>query len=318
MTLFKVIENSMMKHMVVVMMTMCFCFELQAQSSDTAAIRFMDNAPDYRPARGRWVGAGLAAGYAGTMSALYTTWYSDYPLEKFHGFNDNNEWLQMDKVGHAGSVYYLSRWTSGLFRWTGKNDRASAVLGTGSAWLFLLTIEVFDGFSTQWGFSTGDLLANTAGAGLYLGQQLGWKEQRVTFKYSYHKDPIAELRPGTFGKDLSENVLKDYNGQTYWLSANIQSFLPDKTMPSWLNIALGYGAGGMIAAEKNAVLDNGIIDPGTRFRQFYLSPDIDWTRIRTNRKWLRTVFTALNFIKLPAPTLEFRDNGRWIVHGLYF
>lgn len=317
MTLFKVIENTSAKHMVVVLMAMCFCFELPAQTADSS-LRFFENAPTYRPARGRWVGLGLAAGYTATMSALYATWYSDYPMGKFHGFNDNDEWLQMDKVGHAGSVYYLSRWTSGLITWTGKNQKSAALLGTGSAYLFLLTIEVFDGFSTQWGFSSGDLIANTAGAGLYLGQQLGWKEQRITFKYSYHKDPIADIRPGTFGKDLSENVLKDYNGQTYWLSCNLNSFMASSGIPSWLNLAVGYGAGGMIAAEKNAVLDNGIIDPGTRYRQFYLSPDIDWTRIKTNKKFLKTLFTALNFIKLPAPALEYRSSGKWVMHGLYF
>ena len=304
--------------MVVTMMAMCFCFHLSAVEPDSADISFFRKSGQYRPERGWLVGSALGAGYVSTMTALYTTWYSDYPMGKFHAFNDNHEWLQMDKVGHAGSVYYLSRWTSGLISWTVKNDKSSALLGTGAAYLFLLTIETFDGFSEQWGFSSGDILANTAGAGIFLGQELLWSDQRMSFKFSYHKDPIADVRPGTFGRGLSENVLKDYNGQTYWLSCNLRSFLPSARIPSWLNLAFGYGAGGMIAAEKNAILDNGIIDPGTRYRQFYLSPDIDWTRIKTKSGFLKTVFRAMNFIKLPAPALEYRDSGKWILHGIYF
>ena len=299
-------------------MAMCFFFQAFATDPDSTSTSWWEKPAHYRSDRGWLVGAGLGAGYVGTMSALYATWYSDYPMGRFHAFNDNHEWLQMDKVGHAGSVYYLSRWTSGIISWTGKSDRSSVLLGTGAAWVFLLTVETFDGFSDQWGFSAGDMVANTAGAGLFLGQELLWKEQRISFKYSYHKDPIADVRPGTFGKDFSENVLKDYNGQTYWLSCNLSSFFAQSKIPSWLNIAAGYGAAQMLTAENNQQLDNGLQDPGTRYRQFYLSPDIDWTRIKTKHRFLKTVFKVMNFIKIPAPAIEYRTSGKLVLHGIYF
>ena len=43
--------------------------------------------------------------YAGSMSGLYFLWYAGYPQSSFHFYNDNAEWLQMDKAGHAASAY---------------------------------------------------------------------------------------------------------------------------------------------------------------------------------------------------------------------
>jgi hypothetical protein len=289
-----------------------------AQTSDSTTLKFYDVPDEYRPARGKAVAIGLTGAYAGTMGALYVAWYNDYPMSRFHTFNDNREWLQMDKVGHAGSVYYLSRWTSGIVGWTGLPSRKSACIGTATAWVFLLGVETFDGFSDQWGFSAGDMVANTFGAGLFLGQELAWKEQRITVKYSYHKDPLADVRPNIFGSTITENALKDYNGQTYWMSVNLKAFRKSSAIPAWLNLAVGYGAGGMLTAEENGVTKEGFIDPGIRYRQFYLSPDIDWTKIKTRRTGLKILFRALNFIKIPAPAIEYRDNGKLVLHGFYF
>ena len=300
------------------MVSMCLYTLVPAQEVQIRNTSFFEVPEKYIPSRGRLLGIGLAGSYSIGMSGLYATWYKNYPSSSFHLFNDNNEWLQMDKVGHVGSVYYLSRWTSGLVRWTGVSEKKAALYGTGTAYLFLTTIEVFDGFSAQWGVSPGDIAANTLGAGIYLSQQLVWNEQRITFKFSWHEDPLAKLRPETFGSTLPEKVLKDYNGQTYWLSGNIKSLFGLQKMPAWLNVAVGYGAGGMLTAERDEATPEGRIDTGNRYRQFYLSPDIDWTRIPTRSQTLKTVFKVINFIKIPAPALEYRSNGNWKIHGLYF
>jgi hypothetical protein len=55
----------------------------------------------------------------------------------------------------------------------------------------------------------------------------------------------------------------------------------------------------------------------SRQRQWYIAPDIDFTRIPTRSKFLRSVFFCLNAFKLPAPTLVF-SNGGVKVHGFYF
>ncbi|MEM9980902.1 MAG: DUF2279 domain-containing protein, partial [Bacteroidota bacterium] len=54
------------------------------------------------------------------------------------------------------------------------------------------------------------------------------------------------------------------------------------------------------------------------YRQYYLSVDFDWTSIRTESKFLKSVFYALNMIKLPAPTLEYNTRNEWRFHYLFF
>jgi hypothetical protein len=55
----------------------------------------------------------------------------------------------------------------------------------------------------------------------------------------------------------------------------------------------------------------------SRNRQWYLSPDIDFTRIKTKHKFLKAAFSALNVLKFPAPALEF-SKGRLKMRGLVF
>ena len=44
-----------------------------------------------------------------TLLGLDQLWYADYPRSKFHTINDSDEWLQMDKLGHAFSAYQLGK-----------------------------------------------------------------------------------------------------------------------------------------------------------------------------------------------------------------
>ena len=41
----------------------------------------------------------------GIMASLYSSWYSGTETGGFHFYNDNREWLMMDKLGHANSCY---------------------------------------------------------------------------------------------------------------------------------------------------------------------------------------------------------------------
>lgn len=113
---------------------------------------------------------------------------------------------------------------------------------------------------------------------------------------------------------MSEEFLKDYNGQTYWLSANINSFLKTNGIPNWLNLAFGYGAEGMLTGDPNDVL----FLNQNRTRQYYLSLDLDLSRIKTNSNLLKTIFDVFNVIKVPFPALELNSNGRIKWHYIYF
>ncbi|WP_417857136.1 DUF2279 domain-containing protein [Xanthomarina gelatinilytica] len=251
-----------------------------------------------------------------TLVGLNQLWYADYPKSKFHTLNDNNQWLQMDKLGHVFSAYQLGRLGANTLHWSGVSKQDQLIYGSTIGVAFLTVVEVFDGYSVEWGFSWGDMAANVTGAGLYVGQELLWKEQRFTIKYSFHRTDYAPQNPEVLGNGFSEEFLKDYNGQTYWLSLNLHAFFKESKIPSWLNVALGYGAEGMISGSNTN--DNDVVQEQNPYRQFYLSLDLDLTRIKTNSHVLRTIFDVFNVIKVPFPALEFNDKNGIKFHGIYF
>lgn len=253
----------------------------------------------------------------GTLVGLNQLWYKDYPKSSFHFINDNDDWLQMDKAGHLFSTYHLGRMGAEALAWSGAERKQQMVYGASIGFVFMSLVEVFDGFSQEWGASWGDVIANAAGTGLFVSQELLWKEQRITPKFSFHTTKFAGTRPNTLGKSWNEQLLKDYNGQTYWLSANLHSFSKGSAIPRWLNIALGYGAEGMIAGNEETVPAE-LAELNHRTRQFYLSLDVDLTKIKTNSHTLKTLFSLFNTIKVPAPTLEVNHLGRVKGHFIYF
>lgn len=261
------------------------------------------------PDRGRSIATVVGGGVliAGSLISLDRAWYSQYARVPFHFFDDGGEWQEMDKVGHGFATYTVGKWGHGLLRWCGMSRNTRIWAGGTLGLAYLSAVEYMDGRSSGWGFSGWDMAANAAGTGLFIGQELAWNEQRITMKYSAHLTDFAPQRPDLLGEGLSERILKDYNGCTYWLSGNPRAF-GCKALPPWLNIAAGYGAEGMLHA-------NG--DPG-QFRQFYIAPDIDLERIPTKSKLLRTVFFALNCVKVPLPAIEFQGNGTVKAHALYF
>lgn len=251
-----------------------------------------------------------------SLIGLNQLWYQDYPRSKFHTIDDSGEWLQMDKVGHAFSAYQMGRVGADLLAWSGVSKKDQLLYGATLGFAYLSVVEVFDGFSQEWGFSWTDILANGVGTGLYVGQELLWDEQRFTLKYSFHKTKYASLNPDKLGNGLAEEILKDYNGQTYWLSFNLHSFFKDSTIPKWLNVAVGYGGDNMLSGENERV--NNLLITQNPTRQYYLSLDVDLKKIKTKSHFLQTVFSVLNVLKVPFPTLEFTDKNGIKFHGIYF
>lgn len=265
---------------------------------------------------------GAEAGlYVVSMTGLYFAWYADYPQSKFHFYDDNGEWLQMDKIGHGTTSYIVGSFGYELLRDAGLDETRSIWYGGTLGLVFLTTVEIFDGFSEGWGFSWGDMAANTLGYALFIGQQFLWHEQRITIKYSFHTTEFADYRPDLLGSNLPQQMLKDYNGQTYWASFNFKSLFLNKEsrFPAWLNFAFGYGATGMTGGFDNVLQHNDkVIPPYDRNRQFYFSLDVDFTKIPTNNKILKYTFKVLNIFKVPFPAIEYNTGGDWVWHWLYF
>lgn len=257
----------------------------------------------------------ISAAYAGSIVGLYFLWYEDYSGCKFHFFNDNNEWRGMDKLGHSTSAFSLAQANTELYKLSGLNDKQALAWGSFSPFIYMLSIEMMDGFSRGWGFSWGDLGSNTAGILLYSSQKYFGHEPFFRLKYSFKQSRYADINPDLLGNNLIQQSLKDYNGQTYWLSCNLKNLVfQNQAFPSWLNLAVGYGSEGMVRAEAS---DQNLHFPDIkRYSQWYISPDIDFSAIRTNHKWIRFFLKSLNFIKIPAPGVQFdHHNGiklKWI------
>lgn len=255
-----------------------------------------------------------------SLGALSVSWYADYPRSSSHFFNDNKEWLQMDKTGHITASYYISKTSYDLLRWPGIERKKAIWYGGATGFAYLAVVELLDGFSAEWGFSPGDFSANTIGSAAFFGQQLAWDEQRILLKWSYHETRYAHYRPNMLGRSFPERMLKDYNGQTYWLSANIHSFLSeDSKFPKWLNVAFGYSAEGMLGAYSNpSEIDGKTLPYFDRIRQYFLSLDLDLTRIKTKSKALNAIFNFVGVLKFPFPAVEFNSKHQWKLHELYF
>ena len=253
-----------------------------------------------------------AAIYTVALVGLNQLWYAGYPKSSFHFINDNGEWLQMDKFGHMTTSYYSGVAGIKAYKWTGMKRKNAIWFGGLTGTFFLSIIEVLDGQSKLWGASSGDLIANTTGSLLAIGQALKWNEQRIQFKYSYSPSEWASENTEQLGENHLQRALKDYNGQTYWLSFNLKSLFDIQTtnFPHWLNVAVGYGADRMISAYQKE-------NDSQRRRQFLLSLDVDLTRLKTKNKLLNTILNSFGFVKFPLPTLEFR-NGKLHAHSIYF
>jgi Predicted periplasmic lipoprotein (DUF2279) len=276
----------------------------------------------------QWIVGGLnVIGYGASLIIFNNTWYKDYPKTSFHTFNDNGEWLQMDKVGHAWASYNAGRASAAMWVWAGVAPKKAAWIGGLSSTVYMTVIEILDAHSAQWGWSWGDMAANLFGSGLFISQQVGWEEQRIQFKFSFHRKTYSdsmlnERSDNLFGSGWAERMLKDYNGQTYWLSANLRSFFPGSNIPPWLNVAIGYGADGMFGGYHNVWIDEETGLPVNRtdikrYRQWFLAPDVNFSKIKTNSKGMKLLFGILDAFKFPTPSLEL-SNGKLKVNAIHF
>lgn len=289
---------------------------------------YMTLSKDQKRKRQILIGSINIVGYGGSLLILNNTWYKNYPHTSFHTFNDSKEWLQVDKFGHGWTAYNTGKASAAMWQWAGLKEKKSALIGGISGATYLTVIEFLDAHSSQWGWSWSDISANIFGSGLFISQELLWKQQRIQYKFSFHHknygEPVLNRRADDlFGKIWYERMLKDYNAQAYWFSVNLKSFFHQSNLPGWLNVSLGYGADGMFGGFENKWV---VGDPGfpidrtniPRKRQFYISPDIDFTKIRTNKKWLHTVFFCLNAFKCPAPALMIDSKGKLKGYAMYF
>ncbi len=250
-----------------------------------------------------------------TTLGLQYLWYKKFPHSRFHFFNDNKEWLNMDKAGHATTAYNIAAFQYNVMRWAGVNKTASLWTGIGTAFAFMSMIEISDGFSQKWGFSPGDMSANASGITIFGVQQVLWGQQKILLQYSYHSTLFAKYNPAELGSNLPERMLKDYNGQSYWMSFNISSFFRRAKIPKWVAVDFGYGATGMTGAVTNPMeVDGKVIPSFSRDRKlfFAIGGAFSANQNISYPSWI-------NIFKIPTPALEYNiSENKWKPYATYY
>jgi len=287
-----------------------FSYNVSATEKDTLALNFSQQKIH------NTIFSSLAIGTGATsFIGLNALWYKDFPQSKFHFFNDSKEWMQMDKCGHAFTSYQVGRNFYNTLQTNDSNRNRNIFLGGASGLIYLTSIEILDGKSAQWGFSKSDMLANTFGYFLFASQEYFLQQQYISLKFSYQKSAFANMRPETFGRNFQQRLLKDYNGQTYWLSAPLSlNHTYTKRFTRWLCISFGY------SIDENLYADNNInsVNNFHATREFFFSFDADLTRIEWRRKWMKKIASVINFIKIPSPTIGIRSDGKVKLYPVYF
>lgn len=228
-------------------------------------------------------------------------WWGDEEAG-FHFENDFEYAKNLDKLGHftagvlMGEIFYEG------YRWTGMSEWNAYLFAGLSGTLSHVAIDIKDGFSPEWGFSIFDVLFGSVGS-FYPMAKRYWKPfNYIDWKMSYWINSHAYYDDSDTGVPTD-----DYVNQTYWLSLKVARLLPRTWRhyyPEWLAFAFGISIddGRFIRVGKTETAK------GHHLRghyEFYLSLDYDLEAFHPHKRWARTLVKYLNYIKFPAPTLQF-------------
>jgi hypothetical protein len=248
----------------------------------------------------------------GTMIAGMTTihiyqqngWWKDN-RSPFHFQEDLTYGLWVDKIGHFYGAALFTFTSSRLLEWANVPANHAVLYGAGMALLFQTYIEIEDGFST-WGFDRVDFAFDIGGAAWPVLQDRVSFLKNFDLKLSYRPSPLLDQPGGSGFRGQKHLMIDDYEGQTFFLSANVNNLLPVAAKPYWpefLCLAVGFGARDIVKPEPYPVL--------------FLSLDYDMRRIiPQTSSFLRTLSAALNFVHFPAPTVRISPSVIW--YGLYY
>ena len=245
----------------------------------------------------------------GAITYLKYQWYNDKERVPFHFYNDFKGWNQIDKLGHFYISYLESNVGYSLLKKFNFSEKKALHYGGFQGLILETPIEFFDAYHEGWGFSLSDMLANSFGSLFFIAQQKLFDEQLIRPKLSFSRSIYAQNANGLLGKDnLLSEFIYDYNGYTYWFSFSPKRIFKINKIPEWINLSFGFGSNGMLGEFENKKTYKGKILPFyKRYRQYYLSLDINLSKIKTNSRPLKKIFNVLSYLKIPLPTIEFSN-----------
>lgn len=221
--------------------------------------------------------------------------------------------LHLDKMSHFWGGTVEADLFAGGFQWTGFNEKDARLYGAIMSNVISLSVEMTDAFAVEHGFSIKDYLAGASGAWYQYLQYSNPSWRAVNFKWSYwnHASKYFTKREQLIEQNPSRAFVDNYGNQTYWLTVNLQSIVPqswEESVPPWLGIAVGARAGDVVD----------VIRKDQQFKEFqvYISVDIDVARFLPEEGafWiaLRRTFSHLHF---PSPALRLTPRLRFF--GFY-
>ena len=97
--------------------------------SQSEKLNFFEHDTTFNKKRFFISSGGVVVGASTSIALLSELWYKGYPRSPLHSFNDNHEWLQMDKMGHATTSYTLGCVGGSILKWSGVNHQKSVWIG---------------------------------------------------------------------------------------------------------------------------------------------------------------------------------------------
>ncbi|MDX2195787.1 MAG: DUF2279 domain-containing protein [Cytophagales bacterium] len=237
--------------------------------------------------------------YVLIFAILFQVWYGQDNITTFHWFDDRAEWLLMDKFGHFYVSYLSCSIFYSLWLWAGLNKNTSLIFAAFMAIEYQCGYEIADGFYAGYGASAYDICANIAGALAYVIQILLFNKILAGIKFSFYPSSFHAMRPELLGHNLLQQLIKDYNGQTYWFAIH-NPFITNKILPSWLMPCIGIGAEGLLGGHDNVGAGQGFAHIA-RCRKIIFSFDICVDAI-TN-KTIKNALWIFRYIKVPMPAV---------------
>jgi hypothetical protein len=272
---------------------------LKAPPDFLAAQTAIDAEPvseETRRFRTRVVLWGAPAGVAAYGAA---TWWNS-KVSDFHTIHEG--WFGKDtysggadKLGHGFSAYLGMRLATWALDWAGNGHddamRTASLLSLGT----FMAVEMFDGFSEDYGFSVEDAVISIAGIGLgYALERYPALDDVLDFRIRYRRSDDAK-RLGEY------DPVADYSGQTFFLVAKAAGF-PALRSSSWsryLELAVGYGTRGYEPNDSTPNDPRRLLFVGISLNLSEILNDTVFRKHRGSReqKWTNGV---LEFLQVPG------------------
>jgi hypothetical protein len=293
-----------------------------AITKSRTGLNMQSNLQISQPQEINWTRFGISTGVlAASITALHilqSSWWPESEFIPFHLYDDPDYEKNFDKFGHAFGGYYTSFFFKEAFDWSGFDSSQSVLLGAVCGALYESYVEIEDGFHRSWGFSPGDAKADIAGAAFFiLRNRIDFLRN---FQYKWLFYPVADSN--YYKSHSSYNPIDDYEGQSYWLTADIHRMLPENLKqywPKWLNLAFGIGGINLESNDTGHHIENGIIvqnDPyGLRQKAYYISLDFDMEKLipESSIGILNFIRRGLSYWHLPAPAFRISPDPRFFV-----